>query len=378
MNFMTKRPMLSFLIVSVAAAVISAWILNPSGGPGQWLQGASGSALAIKAAASLALLMLGAALTYSAMRLALAPERFGLELAGPGYTPGRRLKIEEVARKPSGPRLRTADEALDELDKMIGLAPVKVEINKLLASLEVEKMRRDQGLKVETTSRHMVFTGPPGVGKTVIARAVGDIYRSLNVLKKGQLVEVDRVDLVAGYIGQTATKTLDVCKSALDGVLFIDEVYSLAKEGGSGSDFGREAIDTLMKFMEDNRDRIVVIVAGYPDRMQQFMQTNPGLGSRFTRTIDFPSYEPSELVQILKMMADRSGYVLPAEAEARLTPWIEDRRASADWGNAREIRTLLEHAREAQALRISKEPNADLTRLEIADLDAAMAMKRNS
>ena len=133
-----------------------------------------------------------------------------------------------------------------------------------------------------------------------------------------------------------------------------------------------------MKFMEDNRDRIVVIVAGYPDRMLQFMQTNPGLGSRFTRTIDFPSYEPSELVQILKMMADRSGYVLPADAEARLTPWIEDRRASADWGNAREIRTLLEHAREAQALRISKEPNADLTRLEIADLDAAMAMKRNS
>jgi SpoVK/Ycf46/Vps4 family AAA+-type ATPase len=259
--------------------------------------------------------------------------------------------------------------ALEKLDGMVGLAPVKQEIKRLTARIEVEQKRREQGLPVAAVSQHMVFTGPPGVGKTEVARVIGEIFRALKVLRKGQLVETDRAGLVAGYVGQTATKTLDKCREALDGILFIDEAYTLAAgTGGTGHDFGKEAIDTLLKFMEDNRDRIVVIVAGYPNDMRRFIESNPGLSSRFTKTIDFPSYGVADLCEILRRMAARQQFSLPEDFAAALTPWIEQRSKAPDWGNARSMRTLLEKARESQAIRISTDANADLSRIETADL----------
>ena len=259
--------------------------------------------------------------------------------------------------------------ALAKLDEMVGLAPVKQEVKRLSARMGVEQKRKEQGLPVAAVSQHMVFTGPPGVGKTEVARVIGEVFRSLKVLRKGHLVETDRAGLVAGYVGQTATKTLDKCKEALDGILFIDEAYTLAAiQGGAAHDFGKEAIDTLLKFMEDNRERIVVIVAGYPNEMRRFIESNPGLGSRFTKTIDFPPYGVADLCEILKRMAARQKFSLPDDFQAALTPWIEQRSKVQDWGNARSMRTLLEKARESQAIRISTDADADLSRIETADL----------
>jgi SpoVK/Ycf46/Vps4 family AAA+-type ATPase len=288
-----------------------------------------------------------------------------------------KVTIEDVilatGQKPEENEIPVAA-ALAKLDEMVGLGPVKQEVKRLTARLEVEQKRREQGLPIAALSQHMVFTGPPGVGKTEVARVIGEIFRAMKVLRKGHIIETDRAGLVAGYIGQTATKTLDKCRDALDGVLFIDEAYTLAAgSGGGGSDFGKEAIDTLLKFMEDNRDRIIVIVAGYPNDMRRFIESNPGLASRFTKTVDFPSYGPADLCEILRRMAARQHFSLPDDFIAALTPWIEQRRGASDWGNARSMRTLLEKAREAQAIRISTDPLADLSRIATEDLLEATA-----
>ena len=288
-----------------------------------------------------------------------------------------KLTIEDVilatGQKPEDNEIPVAA-ALAKLDEMVGLGPVKQEVKRLTARLEVEQKRREQGLPIAALSQHMVFTGPPGVGKTEVARVIGEIFRAMKVLRKGHIIETDRAGLVAGYIGQTATKTLDKCRDALDGVLFIDEAYTLAAgSGGGGSDFGKEAIDTLLKFMEDNRDRIIVIVAGYPNDMRRFIESNPGLASRFTKTVDFPSYGPADLCEILRRMAARQHFSLPDDFVAALTPWIEQRTGASDWGNARSMRTLLEKAREAQAIRISTDPLADLSRIATEDLLEATA-----
>src|SRR5215470_15374797 len=329
-KFFADRPMLGFFIVAVAATIVSTWILNPTSGPLALFAGGMTWATVLRIIGLLLIFLIGAALTYLAMRLAGDPTAYGLVPAGQSFTPGRRLNVGSTV-KGAG---RTADEVLDELDQMIGLGPVKEEVNKLLAQIEVERKRREQGLPMPPMSRHMVFTGPPGVGKTEIARALGEIFRSLNVLRKGHVVEVQRSDLVAGYIGQTAMKTLDKCKEALDGILFIDEAYSLAGQATAIGDFGREAIDTLLKYMEDNRDRIMVIAAGYPNEMRRFIASNPGVASRFSRTIEFPSYTAKELAAILRLMAKRQREELPDELEHSLIPWIESRSRSEGWGNA--------------------------------------------
>src|ERR1700733_12415063 len=266
--------------------------------------------------------------------------------------------------------------ALAKLDAMVGLAPVKGEVRGLIARMQVEQKRRDQGLDVSALSQHMVFTGPPGVGKTEVARLVGEIFRGLKVLRKGHVVETDRAGLVAGYTGQTATKTLDRCREALDGILFIDEAYSLsAPAGEGGANFGKEAIDTLLKFMEDNRDRIIVIVAGYRNEMRRFIDSNPGLAGRFSKTVDFPAYDSNDLAEIFRRMAARQQFALPDGFEARLKPWIESRSKSADWSNGREMRSLLERTREAQALRIASDPLADISKLTIEDVILATGQK---
>ena len=357
-NFFRNHPMVGMCIAMLVAAVATHWILNPKSGPLSAMTWAN----SLTIGAVLLIMMAGFALTYVAMRLGSDPTGFGLVPLGEGYTPGRRLNVDSPAVS-----VRSADEVLDELDQMIGLGSVKEEVNKLLAGIEVERKRREQGLPVAKVNRHMVFTGPPGVGKTEIARALGEIYRSLKVLRKGHVVEVQRADLVAGYIGQTAMKTLDKCKEALDGILFVDEAYSLA---GEGKDFGHEAIATLMKFMEDNRDRIMVIAAGYPNEMRRFIATNPGMASRFNRIIEFPAYEPKELAAILRLMAKRQRAELPDVLEQSLVPWIESQWRSEGWGNAREMRNLLDKAGEAQSLRVAVDPTADISKIEMVDFES--------
>jgi stage V sporulation protein K len=366
-NFFKDQQILAIIIGSIAAAVITAWIMNPQSGPAGWIKGLPTSVQ--HTLSGLAIVFVIATFGLLVSSIAANYARAGaLQPASSGGMSGAFKMLfapeRELADTPP-------DKAIEDLEAMVGLVPVKREVNGLIARLQVEQKRRAQGLPTAPLSLHMVFTGPPGVGKTEVARALGDIYRALRVLRVGHLVEVQRSDVVAGFIGQTAPKMLEKCSQALDGILFIDEAYTLAGTPGSSGDFGKEAIDALLKFMEDNRDRIMVIVAGYPNEMRRFMDTNPGLAGRFTKTIDFPRYNADDLCEILRRMAAKQHFTLPENFSARIKPWITERSRAEDWANARGMRTLLEKAREAQAMRIATNPSADLSRIEIVDLMAA-------
>lgn len=264
----------------------------------------------------------------------------------------------------------TSKSSTSELDALVGLASVKEEIKTLSNFIKIQQKRKEQGLKSSSVSYHCVFTGNPGTGKTTVARIVAQIYKDLGILSKGHLVETDRAGLVAEYVGQTAVKTNKIIDSALDGVLFIDEAYSLI---GTGQDYGKEAIATLLKRMEDNRDRLVVILAGYSKEMQDFINTNPGLQSRFNRYIEFPDYSAEELLQIFEKNVEKFDYKLQNEVRQAMKEFFHNavENKDANFGNARFVRNIFEKTLEKQANRLSTDLDLDtneLTLITLADL----------
>ena len=239
-----------------------------------------------------------------------------------------------------------------ELDSYIGLDVVKEEVRNLINMVSVYKLRKEHDLPTTDMSLHMVFTGNPGTGKTMMARMMARIYRSLGILSKGQLVEVDRSGLVAGYVGQTALKTQKVIEKAMGGVLFIDEAYAL--NGKSENDFGQEAIDTVLKAMEDHRDDLVVIVAGYTDLMEKFIHSNPGLESRFNRFLLFEDYTPDQMLAIFKMLCKKGCYHLAEGVEEMVRDYITEENGDPEtFGNARGVRNIFEHILVAQNNRLA-------------------------
>lgn len=255
---------------------------------------------------------------------------------------------EEIQQEPE----ETLEELMDQLNDLIGLPGVKQEVTSLINRLKIQKARESRGMKVAKISMHLVFLGNPGTGKTTVARLLSKIYKQLGALSKGQLVEVDRSGLVAGYVGQTALKTQEKIDEAMGGILFIDEAYTLAKEG---SDFGQEAIDTILKAMEDHRDDFVVIVAGYPEPMEHFLESNPGLKSRFNKYIDFEDYTAQELESIFKLYCDKNDMILSEDAENYLNEYLDQlcKNKPANFANGREMRNLFETVLQNQADRLA-------------------------
>jgi SpoVK/Ycf46/Vps4 family AAA+-type ATPase len=263
----------------------------------------------------------------------------------------------------------TLESLLAKLDRLVGLDRAKEEIKRQTALLKIQALRKASNLKPVDVTKHLLFVGNPGTGKTTVARLVSDIYRALGILSKGQLVECDRADLVAGYVGQTAIKTDEAIVKALGGVLFIDEAYALVSD-----DFGSEAIATLVKGMEDNRDELVVIAAGYTNRMHEFVQANPGLESRFHTTITFDDFTDDQLVEIFQRLCTDSDFSPTDETITKIREILQSVTRGEGFGNARFIRNLFESAITAQATRLSDivDPSvADLRELRASDVSHA-------
>ncbi len=264
-----------------------------------------------------------------------------------------------------------------ELDDLIGLDNVKQEVRSLANFVKLQKQRKEKGMKTPKLSYHLVFTGSPGTGKTTVARIVARIYKDLGILKKGHTVETDRSGLVAEYVGQTATKTNAIVDSALNGVLFIDEAYALVPENSS-NDYGQEAISTLLKRMEDDRDKLVVIIAGYTNEMKRFIDSNPGLQSRFNRYINFPDYSAMELVKIFHMYMKKNQYTISDEADSLLKEKLDYAVEHKDrnFGNARYVRNVFEKAIQMQANRLEGKTNLSdrqLTEITSSDIERSFA-----
>jgi len=274
---------------------------------------------------------------------------------------------------------KSSDDSIKALNMLIGLARVKNEVNTLINTIKINKLREENGLKQSPMSLHLVFSGNPGTGKTTVARLLGDIYRDLGILSKGHIIETDRAGMVGEYVGQTAIKTKSVIDKAKGGILFIDEAYSLTPQK-DGNDFGQEAIDTLVKMMEDYRDDLIVIVAGYPDLMKNFLKSNPGLQSRFNTFINFEDYKPNELLEIFMSLCYQHNYNVENYTINILTGILEGIYSQADesFANARTVRNFFEKSIKRQANRLAisnKLSSKDLKTLVIEDFDKNFYLK---
>lgn len=300
----------------------------------------------------------------------------------PGAETGQQTETQQAQAEEKKPET----DPMEDLNELIGLTGIKHDVRELYDFTKIQKLRKDAGMKTVPVSMHLVFTGNPGTGKTTVARILARLYKQIGVLSTGQLVECDRSGLVAGYVGQTAVKTQKKIEEAMGGVLFIDEAYSLARSADQGTDFGQEAIDTILKAMEDHRDEFVVIVAGYTKPMETFIHSNPGLQSRFNKFIEFPDYTVEELLAIFDLNCRKYEYVPDPEAREQVKTLLMLRKAQMpeNFANAREVRNLFETIITNQARRIAvlehptKEEMQRITLEDLRDEENSSGKSRES